>query len=1813
MATKRQQRWPLGTKIRKYFEGHGEFIGEVQSYKDGLYTVLYSDGDTEELDGREMKRFELQDPSLLLSTMDPPTSRVARIPPAAAAAKPAASKRPQQDDVPSDHDEENAYDDYEDDGSGVMDGDNTEEDDDDDDDDDDEEEDGDNAVDAAAEAEKQRRERVMRDIESMHQELEVTGYGRSKSGHRRKVVPRHESKIRTKKRKMLERLDRTELAVMGEEDDDENEEEDSDRDDDHSVEDGKGKWHRTRKKRLRGSKAALEDDVLQDSMVFQPPSATARKVKESRNQGDDDDDDDDEEEGEDLDDEEEFGSDDGDDGPAIAGKKIAKQLKKKDNAAKKKTSPPKKRNTTTTKSQAVKKRRRMYRLRNFESFKMAQRHGDALAAHARGDHKTAIEKLKAVAKDAPSAPQVYSSLGMVYEDMLKESKHRYYDRKASGDSAATALEEGIGTNPSTAEASSTADAPFIPNQFLREQCDLAKKAYGSHHVSAILCKKDFTLWVRAGESALEIAGVHEELLSMPGLHEDLRLLHKAEKRRWQDEALRDILVADNLKPPGIEVPAKLAATHLELGNLSDCLTILTDLKNRSAAEFHSSCKAWILYSDLMLRLGHECIQWNQGIQTNENYMVRRWLRKYSKSFDWQERRVQALALALEAAAGTSSTEEFVSWLRNRTMEIGKVEEDEDANVNGGATNTISTSNPQNGANDDNARSDRLAEEKGILSRKQEKEIKEFDQTTADMELVPDSDPSKDRESARKSLLESHKNAIGTLEREFDQQDQPPSNDTDQPSKLVQEDKTLLPISASVRVVCKIAGDLMKQLHGLQLYKGARLVGEAVARYMKERARRADRNINFKKRAEEWQQKVDKSPFFLDSYEEGDIEEDDEDQLPYLSDEEALVDVVEQTGLLESLRRGVLPPELRVLLALAMIGEGGRNFVASKYLEAIHQLDQETETWFSDGDKETDLSGEPGWFLFKRAMGETVTKTIAFAFLADVLKKTDKEAEWAVHFSPWFLRHIKALDQVGIIDQLLVANRSKLTPNRSIRKNQVLKVMLASCRLAMDTVEEREGVVLVMGGKRPDMDFATRLEIARTILGHLTKIVPLIWRVDRNGGLSHDCVEVVRLSSKCIKWLSENLPQEKSVVEDVLSNVQTVVSFYVGGNPIPDLEWMEERDGIKPLLEAVRFPLSKTWQPAEFRPLSDRTYNMAASCNVPPFSGWENEKFSTRLLRRRCRNSDYWLNVAGKTITGCFPAEIENEIHHQLDLLEKLEPEIPKSKFVDKLKLVKESHWYKEKLHVEGGDPDLSMIAQFGEEDVLLLFLSFSNMCLQVAEIDDYKKIARRREQLALSVLVPLCHFCLDETLWDATQTSKSKRIEETLGTVTKPLIEILPNEGKRRIKPNPKSSCHEPDAENSNVFEDEDRKEHSDKEDCNEKGSKGQDADEFEEWRKEIGETIFEPILHEFQQTWDNNETRVLDGPAAIADEVLPAPAPTDSRRRISKPAPKKPERRDVTDTATLNSFVPVPIEVLKKLWSRSSEFQKLPVEGSKNKVSRQMREVHKLMVDLRSCFTLSAAEKICLNISVALLDLAANPFCSDPFSCLQQAAMYAGQASKAGNSDVPFRRSIPKVEDCTPLDALIILGRADCLHSVFFPREAAFLCSFVARKCALQRDSLVSELQWNDQWRVVGMYAHNVRVMIRTTVQCMIHHSNHSRQVDLSSMWETSVEKELDRARIDAVDVLKMPIDELGDGGSDFEEGNFERVRHAAPDRDGNAVDTKESGTPSLDDRQSPSGLPYDPEQLQNRIFKIMASSKDESNAIEVDEEDDGMYEIVV
>ncbi len=124
---------------------------------------------------------------------------------------------------------------------------------------------------------------------------------------------------------------------------------------------------------------------------------------------------------------------------------------------------------------------------------------------------------------------------------------------------------------------------------------------------------------------------------------------------------------------------------------------------------------------------------------------------------------------------------------------------------------------------------------------------------------------------------------------------------------------------------------------------------------------------------------------------------------------------------------------------------------------------------------------------------------------------------------------------------------------------------------------------------------------------------------------------------------------------------------------------------------------------------------------------------------------------------------------------------------------------------------------------------------------------------------------------------------------------------------------------------------------------------------------------------------------------------------------------------------------------------------------------------------------------------------------------MFASQGPKGGTSDRLFQARLPKVEACSPLDALLTLGRADCLLSVYFYQEAAFLCNYVALACGRHRH-IVDGLQKDVRWKIVSSLAYDLSVMIRNFSRSII--LEQSRKDDNSGTWDIAVITEFKRAR---------------------------------------------------------------------------------------------------
>ncbi len=363
-----------------------------------------------------------------------------------------------------------------------------------------------------------KRSRMRSEFDALHKEMEIADYGiNQKTGRSRRKISRQQSKVRTIKRKVLEVEDAKVSAIPSQ----------------------------TKRIRMRGSRAALEDEVIQGSLIF---GGTNHNGDGGDNNDDDSDedyvdanhdgngssdeemedfvgnvsmnigDDDNDDEGRyelyadelniDIDDDEESNAEDEDQ----AQTKTSKQPT--ENSASSSTSAAAeaadmhiaKIKASAYKFSGKKIAKTMYRMKNFKSHKMAQKHGTALGAHARGFNRTAVRQLKDVASAAPIAPQVYSSLGLVYESMLRDEveKSKEFSERLNSNSNVISVaenEDGNGDNVAAnmvveGQSKNSTDTASDAHQInMKERLKLARKTFGSYHVAAVLCKMDYSLWV----------------------------------------------------------------------------------------------------------------------------------------------------------------------------------------------------------------------------------------------------------------------------------------------------------------------------------------------------------------------------------------------------------------------------------------------------------------------------------------------------------------------------------------------------------------------------------------------------------------------------------------------------------------------------------------------------------------------------------------------------------------------------------------------------------------------------------------------------------------------------------------------------------------------------------------------------------------------------------------------------------------------------------------------------------------------------------------------------------------------------------------------------------------------------------------------------------------------------------------------------------------------------------------------------------------------------------------------------------------------
>ncbi|CAB9498892.1 expressed unknown protein [Seminavis robusta] len=1885
--------------------------------------------------------------------------------------------------------------------------------------------DDDRSIGEEGEEEEKKKSSMKRVLDSLHREMDVASYSKTAKGQYRRVTPKNLSKGKTRKRKLLEREDHEMAEPLPDlEDLEETQTHGKNTNDDHSTDlmgkeggDGASATGNSilassasdnKRKRLRGSRLALEDEVVEASMpitnlmvakanakynqiqkIHEQQKQTQKDQNDEKdlpleeeedeqeeqneepeepdndqdqaNDNDNDDQEDPVEEDENDEDDDDEDAEEEEEENDTEPQPMDKTLPDTNShttqesstttttttnpssdttnkVQKKKRGPYKKRAKTNKKprqqnANSQKARRRLFRLKNFKSYKMAQRHGQALGAHARGLPKLAIARLQQIAKDAPSAPQVYSSLGMVYTDMYQTCWKKFNplnnnikqdsnqstptqpqdkpDTEATQDEETTPTQEqppkdqpnnkpaskkvhfALDQETSSSEQQQSQSAQDHDNESttaypeeLREAIDLAQKAYGSYHIAAILCKKDYSLWVRAADTAVDIADLYQ-LAATYNNNQLIDDLTRKEQERWFTEAKGDLQTADNLKPPTLDVPIKLARLYVELGCLSEAITLWMDLLQRQRQKKEFRHNAWMLYADCMLRIGYECQEWNtgRGQERQQNYMFRRWLRKFSHKFDWQERRLQGLVLALAAAAGTKATGALMEWMRQRALqrhlqkmatmakeqaavdfalalvqgddddeedekdendnskdasgldettdktdntdEKDRMEDGGDEETNGDTRTTEAaeaTNNSGSSADDsskegenevdsttnqstemkDEAETETAAatddkgetraaldtagekgesaeehnptqatagdssdddsddsvpiaklkeqyqqtrlepdtsmareedhsndkaetgasledhdvpvgrstkeavadtaevddeydQEKRFLLESNASELAAFDQTTEQMMEVlgkgsNDEDGEcasgsqeaiKERKEARRKMTRYHRAQVKKLATEYQKKDDSADDQTPEKQQKDEEqegggenedlamassDGQESPVAASCRVVTQIATELMKLLLEMKLYRGGRLAGEAVSLYMRERARIHDKKVEQRRILEQQSDPLarlfsSQPPTYDDVQQDADFSDEEEAAATYLSDDENLESETVGPRLLQSLRRGALPPEVSVLFSLCLIHEGGRNYVAKKCMDMIDQLEPEGKGWVSDTATTKAVSKDADWQLYRASATDSLGRIAAYSLVAETLTGSGKDTEWASHFAPMFQKLVDYLEDNGLICAPVETTSFDSMSSR-FRIRQILKCITSLGRLQVKSAHAAYFAAIKSYSKQDIVDAKVSiLQSIKLLRRHLRISSAETLLVDANGAISKDFVEVLKIFDEGYSVIvhDDDFPLDKSKLEELADEGNQIVSW-MSLNTAGLLSSGGQSSTLFDSTAWDSIPLPSTWQSVHHKAMSLRCYNLCISFNVSHFSGWEPHEFSLRLMKS-ASCTFFGLKVNNGRVAGFLPEDLETELERQWKSLGDFLPAAADFKFNIRLAQTKQSSWYKEGLEKHKEATEDEPISVYAEHEGLHIVLAHSMLCLELAR---QKETHERYELLmsSLSVLLPITQFYLNQHIWDS-----------------------------------------------------------------------------------DVGKATAMDVAANFMN--QVYRKRLLRDPSSR----------TRKRRPPKEPAKPLDEWFPGEDRANpLSNTVSIPSSELQRLWGIPTDFsRKIPTQFG----GRQMKKVHDAMEQLRVCYTDTAVEKASLQVACALLDLAqVNNTCENPFLVIQQAAIFAGHGTKRGNSVDLFREPLPEPSKCLPYEALVILGRADCFQAVYFPYEAAFLCAYVARVCNMHReaksaadddggnmqpenendnkicnnnnnnrveakapseakdDEKKTKSTWSNQWMIVGVLCYNVSIMIRATAADKTVGIKTSRTEESFAPWDQDVVDELLLARADAV-----------------------------------------------------------------------------------------------
>ena len=477
-------------------------------------------------------------------------------------------------------------------------------------------------------------------------------------------------------------------------------------------------------------------------------------------------------------------------------------------------------------------------------------------------------------------------------------------------------------------------------------------------------------------------------------------------------------------------------------------------------------------------------------------------------------------------------------------------------------------------------------------------------------------------------------------------------------------------------------------------------------------------------------------------------EENSDHDVILSDDDE-IDNRGDEALVLSLKSGVLPPDLKFLYALSLLGEGGNDFAALKMLSSVNDLDAECRVRPAD----IDLVPDKSWFLFQRTATGELQRRDALLLLSDILRSKGIEESWAKKVLPFFYHSSSDVYCFGEKETgeweknrnfFLAHSRLKLYSAISDAEYKPLSESIESALSIINSIAQAHQELLWEESSSAAHPNPTSVLVR--LNGRLKRILKFAMFSDQQLLFSFCCLylKIIEIISKAFSFISGMILKCKGgflrtdLMEKLIRSVNSVVRIFFDIR-IPSVESIIPENQI--VQEAwASFPFLSNWQDTVTLRISDRCFLLCAGINVALFSGWGNEDFNLETLYSKRGSAFFGVKVFGPQMAGHLPPHSETFLSTLWRKVYDIIPSMPPLNFDNHLRDVKKSQWY---IDTAGKFNDLSerrRIATLGEDFGLDLLLSLAaiNLYSASAEAAPLKKDIFVRN--AMSVILPVVSF-----------------------------------------------------------------------------------------------------------------------------------------------------------------------------------------------------------------------------------------------------------------------------------------------------------------------------------------------------------------------------------------------------------------------------------------------------------------------------------------